>query len=351
LLKLGYLGIYTEGFQGGHTLYSEKRCDDFRDETMKFSVVIPCYNAERWIVETLESVTSQTLLPHEILVVDDGSSDRSVVLVSALIETSCVPITLLRSKRQGPALARNVGISAATGDWVAFLDADDWWQPNHLARICEAVETSGDVVYLAAAEHFSINVNRVVSRSDSPFSTLQQQIDHATYFALYQKHGLLELSAAAVCRQRLEEVGGFKPEFRGAEDFELIMRAVHGRTLAYDPVPSSYYRCNNPDSHSRQLALDADCLTAFFRSLQSLQDGYSIPRSMLIERAKTIASKSMLLEDVRTRQRVLTLVWPYLTQLQQILFSTASWVPGLYLWLNDRRNTIRGPQYKPRQVM
>jgi glycosyltransferase involved in cell wall biosynthesis len=318
---------------------------------MKFSVVIPCYNAERWIVETLESVVAQTLAPQEILVIDDGSSDRSVVLVTALIAASAVPIKLLRSERQGPAVARNVGIGAATGDWIAFLDADDWWQPEHLARICQAVETSGDVVYLAAAEHFSINVNRVVSRSDSPFSTLKQQIDHATYFSLYQQHGLLELSAAAVCRQRLQEVGGFKPEFRGAEDFELIMRAVHGHTLAYDPVPSSYYRCNNPDSHSRQLALDADCLTAFFRSLQSLQGRYGIPSALLVERAKTIASKSMLLEDVRTRQRVLALVWPYLSQLQQLLFSAASYVPGLYLWLNERRNMIRGPQYKPRQVV
>jgi glycosyltransferase involved in cell wall biosynthesis len=323
----------------------------FRDETMKFSVVIPCYNAERWIVETLESVISQTLAPHEILIIDDGSSDQSVVLVTALIETSRVPITLLQSQRQGPAVARNVGIDAATGDWVAFLDADDWWQPNHLERICQAVATSGDVVYLAAAEHFSINVNRVVSRSDSPFSALEQQIDHATYFSLYQQHGLLELSAAAVCRQRLQKVGGFKPEFRGAEDFEFIMRAVHDRTLAYDPVPSSYYRCNNPASHSRQLALDADCLTAFFRALQSLQDSYRIPATLLVGRAKTIASKSMRLQDAKTRQQVLALVWPYLTRVQQILFSTASYVPGLYVWLNERRNTIRGPQYKPRQVL
>jgi hypothetical protein len=59
----------------------------------------------------------------------------------------------------------------------------------------------------------------------------------------------------------------------------------------------------------------------------------------------------MLLEDVRTRQRVLALVWPYLSQLQQLLFSAASYVPGLYLWLNERRNMIRGPQYKPRQVV
>jgi glycosyltransferase involved in cell wall biosynthesis len=67
---------------------------------MKFSVVIPCYNAQRWIVETLASVIAQTLPPQEIFVVDDGSDDQSAMLVTAMIETSPVPLTLLRSAQQ-----------------------------------------------------------------------------------------------------------------------------------------------------------------------------------------------------------------------------------------------------------
>jgi hypothetical protein len=98
-----------------------------------------------------------------------------------------------------------------------------------MQTIAKNSPVSLDVVYLASAEHFSINVNQVVSCSDTPFNTLQRNIDYATYFSLYQKHGLLELSASAICRQRLEEVSGFNPDFRGAEDFEMIMRAVYGR--------------------------------------------------------------------------------------------------------------------------
>jgi glycosyltransferase involved in cell wall biosynthesis len=318
---------------------------------MKFSVIIPCYNAKQWILEAIESVVSQTLRPHEILIIDDGSDDGSPTLVKDLAQRSTVPIILLQSDRQGPALTRNVGISSATGDWIAFLDADDWWKPDHLERICIAVETSGDVVYLAAAEHFSINVNRVVSCSASPFSTLKQNIDHVTYFSLYQKYGLLELSATAISRQRLQEVGGFKPEFRGSEDFELIMRAVHNRTLAYDPIPSSYYRCNNPNSHSRRFALNVGCLTAQFRSLQSLQDSYYIPSGLLEGKAKTLASRSMLLQDSNDRQTALELVLPYLSRSHQILFTIASYFPAPYLWLNDLRNKMRGPQYSPRKVI
>ncbi|MGK7889814.1 MAG: glycosyltransferase family 2 protein [Leptolyngbyaceae cyanobacterium] len=318
---------------------------------MKFSVVIPCYNAEQWIVQTVESVVTQTLSPHEILMVDDGSDDRSLTLVQELAQSSAVPIRLLQSDRQGPAAARNMGISSATGDWIAFLDADDWWKPDHLERIQIAVDTSGDSVYLAAAEHFSISANRVVSRSDSPFSTVQNNIDHATYFSLYQKHGLLELSGAAVSHQRLQEIGGFKPEFRGAEDFDLIMRAVHDHTLAYDPTPSSYYRCNNPNSHSRKFALKQDCLTAQFRSLQALADRYSIPSALLAGKAKTLASKSMFLKDAGDRQTVLELVSPYLSKPNQIIFTLASYFPALYLGLNELRNKVRGPQYAPRQTV
>lgn len=318
---------------------------------MKFSVVIPCHNAERWIVETVESVMGQTLPPYEIVIVDDGSDDASLTLITSLAERSQMPIVVRRSDRQGPSVARNIGIDAATGDWIAFLDADDWWKPTHLERICTAVDTSDDVVYLAAAEHFSINVNRVVSRSDSPFSTLTPHIDHDRYFSLYQTHGLLELSSAAVSRQRLQEIGGFKPEFRGAEDFDLIMRAVHGRTLVYDPTPSSYYRCNNPASHSRQFALDVDCLTAQFRSLQSLQTSYRIPAELLQRKAKTLASKSMCLQNFGDRQRVLALVWPYMSRSHQALFTAVSYIPALYLRLNDLRNTLRGAQYRPRQVV
>ena len=191
----------------------------------------------------------------------------------------------------------------------------------------------------------------MVSRSASPFSTLKQNIDHVTYFSLYQTHGLLELSATAISLQRLQEVGGFKPEFRGAEDFELIMRALHNHTLAYDPIPSSYYRCNNPNSHSRKFALNVGCLTAYFRALQSLEGSYCIPAELLAGNAKTLASKSMLLQDSSDRQTVLELVLPYLSRSHQILFTIASYFPAPYLWLNDLRNKMRGPQYGPRQAI
>jgi glycosyltransferase involved in cell wall biosynthesis len=155
---------------------------------LTFSVIIPCYNAERWIEQTLNSVLEQTYPALEIFVIDDGSTDASLMLVQNLQAQSQVPIHILKGDRLGPAGARNLGIAQAVGDWFAFLDADDWWQPDHLQRIYNAVYQTSDVVYIAAAQHYSMNVNRIVSISATPFDTPQNHLDHDTYFQLYQSH-------------------------------------------------------------------------------------------------------------------------------------------------------------------
>src|SRR5262244_3231712 len=96
-------------------------------ELLPISVVIPAYNAAAFIAEALESVRAQTRAAAEVIVVDNGSTDASPRLAEAA--GACV----LRLERPGVSRARNVGIRAATQPWIAFLDADDLWQPDKLA--------------------------------------------------------------------------------------------------------------------------------------------------------------------------------------------------------------------------
>ncbi|GEM_PF-2169199 len=318
---------------------------------LTFSVVIPCHNAARWIEQSLHSVLAQIYPVLEILVVDDASDDRSLELVTQIRDQTSIPLHILHGDRLGPAGARNLGISQASGDWVAFLDADDWWKPDHLQNIQQAVAETQDVVYIAAAEHYSMNVERVVSRSATPFDSVKNHLDHDTYFQLYQTHGILELSGSAIRRTRLQEVGGFKPEFRGAEDLEIVMRAVHGKTWAYNPTPSHFYRCNNPESHSKKYGLDEQCLTAGLRVFQSLQDEYNISRLFLKKKAVTLLSKAIMSFDSATRKRTFSLAWPYLSTTEKALFTTFAHTPTFYTWLNFIRNRLRGPRYAPRQVI
>jgi beta-1,6-glucosyltransferase len=112
-----------------------------------FSVIIPAYNVSRIIERAIRSAAAQTLPPLEILVVDDCSTDNTVEVVKALAQD--IPSIRLLSTpvNSGPSAARNVGLRAAKGDWVALLDADDAWKPGRLERLSEvASATSADFV-------------------------------------------------------------------------------------------------------------------------------------------------------------------------------------------------------------
>ncbi|QDT62891.1 glycosyltransferase family 2 protein [Calycomorphotria hydatis] len=97
---------------------------------MKISVVIPCCNREDLIGRAIESALAQSHLPAEVIVVDDGSSDRSVEVMKCY-DTQ---VRLIQQENRGAAAARNVGIKEATGDWIAFLDSDDVWHERKLER-------------------------------------------------------------------------------------------------------------------------------------------------------------------------------------------------------------------------
>jgi len=97
------------------------------------SVVIPCFNAARFLSETIQSVFAQTVLPKEILIIDDGSTDDS----RRIAESFGGSVRVIVQNNQGESVARNRGIEEAQGEWIAFLDADDLWEPVKLQRQLE----------------------------------------------------------------------------------------------------------------------------------------------------------------------------------------------------------------------
>ena len=111
------------------------------------SVIIPCHNAGRWIAQTLRSVAAQTYPAYEVIVIDDASTDDSIVEIGR----SGVPVTLLHVAAGNAAAARNAGIEAASGDWIALLDADDVWYPNYLARATKLLSYSDDVALMCTS--------------------------------------------------------------------------------------------------------------------------------------------------------------------------------------------------------
>ncbi|WP_025124805.1 glycosyltransferase family 2 protein [Myroides odoratimimus] len=100
---------------------------------MNISVVIPSYNSEKTILFCLESVINQKYLPFEIIIIDDGSSDSSVLLIENFSQVNIkVPIHVYCQENSGPSTARNLGVTKAKGEWIAFLDSDDCWHSKIL---------------------------------------------------------------------------------------------------------------------------------------------------------------------------------------------------------------------------
>ncbi len=107
------------------------------------SCIVPVFNGERYLREALDSVLAQTHRPLEIIVADDGSTDGSANVVAAFRDG----VRYLRQSNQGPSSARNLGIRAALGDFIAFLDADDLWHPQKLQRQMDRFKTRPELDY------------------------------------------------------------------------------------------------------------------------------------------------------------------------------------------------------------
>jgi len=213
---------------------------DGADRTL-VSVVIPAYNGEATIDETLRSVRAQTHARLEIIVVDDGSRDGTAeaVLTHAAVDPR---VSVMRQPNAGVAAARNLGWRSATAELIAFVDADDLWAPAKIARQLEALDAGGGRAGLAYTWYARIDPDsRVTSIGHRP--NAQGQVLQDIFRGNFIGNG----SAALIRRAVLEEVGGFDPGLRaqgaqGCEDFSIYFRIAENHEFALVPEPLTGYR-------------------------------------------------------------------------------------------------------------
>lgn len=203
------------------------------------SVVIPAYQAAPWIAATLDSVLAQTLRDYEIIVVNDGSPDTPE------LEQALAPyrdrILYLRQENQGPAGARNTGIKAARGRYIAPLDADDLWEPAHLAAQVAVLEADPtlDVVYADARF-----IGDVPEAGRTAMELSPQPAGEVTFERLVTRRSTVHICVTVARREALLRAGLFDPAFRGTEDFEMWLRILHqgGRIVCQRRVLGRYRR-------------------------------------------------------------------------------------------------------------
>ena len=181
------------------------------------SVVIPVYNGERFLRESLESVFAQTFQDYEIICVDDGSTDGSC----ALLKQYGARVRVVQQANAGQSAARNAGVRQATGAFVAFLDQDDRWYPPKLAQQVAVLNAESDVALVHCNYDRMDGDGRVLVAGAA---LAEQASALASPLGCLIGEALVFPSAMLVRRDVFQRVGGFDPELRGFEDFDLIAR-------------------------------------------------------------------------------------------------------------------------------
>jgi glycosyltransferase involved in cell wall biosynthesis len=219
----------------------------------RVSVVIPTWNCERYIAQTLRSVLAQSHPPHEVVVVDDGSTDRTAEIVASF----GAAVTLVRQANQGVCVARNQGFARSTGEFLCFLDHDDHWFPNKLAQQLRvfASHPEAGVVFTRFALWQPVDGSfpapeTLAPREDAPPGEEPEFCGWIYHQFLLDCWALT--STAMIRREALERWGAFDPSLPYSEDWELWLRLSRQVPFVKLDCVSTLYR-QHPEQGNRKV--------------------------------------------------------------------------------------------------
>jgi glycosyltransferase involved in cell wall biosynthesis len=230
------------------------------------SVIIPVYNGEKTIKETIESVLKQDFSDFELIVINDGSKDTTLEVISSINDPR---IQVFSYPNAGLSASRNRGYVHSCGEYITFLDADDLWTPDKLERQLRALQAHPKAAVAYSWTNFideSSNFVRIGSRI-----TLTGNIYPNLLLANFLESG----SNALICRRALVEVGGFDESLLAAEDWDMWLRLAEHHDFVAVPYPHVLYRLSTHSMSTNVLQQESACLyvieQAFLKAPGSLQ--------------------------------------------------------------------------------
>lgn len=245
---------------------------------MKFSVIIPLYNKAPYIRKALESVLAQTYQDYEVIVVDDGSTDDSARIAEEYIREvkgeenevkgkgnevidysleikgeensdadtnaynlSPINYKLIRQANSGVSAARNNGVAQASGDYIAFLDADDWWEPTYLERMAQLIADYPEAgLYGMNYIYYKPGKTRVALKCKTGYINYPKEYYEGSAMMIFTS------SSSSMPKRVFEEMGGFPLGIKLGEDFLLWAKTAMHYPVAFCNEPLAYYNNDVP---------------------------------------------------------------------------------------------------------
>lgn len=207
----------------------------------RFSIIIPLYNKAPYIRKALESVMAQTFTDYELIIIDDGSMDNSAAICEDVLHST--PYTLHSTPNHGVSAARNRGVAESTGEYLCFLDADDWWEPTYLEEMDRLIRDYPDAALYA--------MNYIYYKPGKTHVAITKtQTGYINYPQAYLDNGAMMVftSSSSSSRKVFDEMGGFPEGIKLGEDFLLWAKIAMHYPVAFSEKPLAYYNNDVPAS-------------------------------------------------------------------------------------------------------
>lgn len=186
------------------------------------SIVMPAYNCEKYVVEAINSILAQTYRNWELLVLDDGSKDNTLRIIEEFSQNDSRIKALPNGKNMGVSATRNRGIELASGEWIAFLDSDDMWEPEKLEKQFEIVDKE--------AAEFLFTGSSYINEEGEPYKGIFEVPEKITYKKL-RNQNVISCSSVLVRKKYFENIKMEKDEMH--EDYAVWLRILKFGVTAY----------------------------------------------------------------------------------------------------------------------
>jgi glycosyltransferase involved in cell wall biosynthesis len=225
----------------------------------RISVIIPAYNAESTILETVKSVQQQSLSDYELIVVNDGSTDNTLELLNTLKDSR---LKIFSYENVGLPVARNRGISHATADFIAFLDADDLWTPDKLELQLAALQKHPKA---GVAYSWTLNMN---ATGDTFYPGNNVYFQGNVHRELLVSNFIANGSNPLIRREAIETVGGFDSTLSSCEDWDYWLRLASEWDFVVVPKPQILYRHSSGSMSAKVEIMENTYITVLERALK-----------------------------------------------------------------------------------